>query len=299
MWLIAGDFTYVDGYRRGRIASLESDGTIHPGFDPGSGANGSVFSIARQLDGKILVGGSFTSFAGTERPLLVRLNPTGTLDPDFTSAIVPQVSTGGDVPCAVRYVVTQPDGKLLVAGTQLNSGPMANAGVVRLNDDGSFDPSFIPAAAVTNATILELQPDGKVLVGADNGYNAGSLLRLEADGALDPAFDADLEAIPHRAVRGVWALKVLPDGRILAGGMSVFSGGNIGLLVLEPDGHAKVHSHIFCVNRRAGVAYRAASLFSRFRMSRSETTRYKMSIANSTPSDAQTRQKNPFITTWL
>jgi uncharacterized delta-60 repeat protein len=236
-WLIGGDFTYVDGYRRSGIASLESDGTIHPGFDPGLGADGSVFSIARQSDGRILVAGSFTSFAGIERPLLVRLNSTGALDPDFMSAIVPQISTGGDVLGVMRHVVIQPDGKILVAGTQLNSGSIAGAGVIRLNDDGSLDLSFVPAAAVTNATILELQPDGKVLVGTDNGYSDGSLVRLGVDGALDPTFVADLRAIPHRTVRGVSALKILHDGRILAGNsMSFYSEGNIGLLVLEPDG---------------------------------------------------------------
>lgn len=235
-WLIGGDFTTVDGYHRGRIARLELDGTIDPAFDPGAGANGPVFSVVRQPDGKFIVGGGFTSFAGADRAFFVRLDQTGPLDPTFTSAIAPANPAGGLGASALRHSVVQTDGKILVAGAGLKSGPIANSGVLRLNSDGSLDPGFLPPVTLTNATVLGVQSDGKVLVGADNGFREGSLVRLHPDGSHDPSFNADLTAIPSRAVRGVSALAVLPNGQVLVGGMLHFSGGDLGLLVLEPSG---------------------------------------------------------------
>jgi beta-propeller uncharacterized protein DUF5122 len=56
------------------------------GFDPN--ANGAVLVVVAQPDGKILVGGSFTTVLGVARNNIARLNPDGTLDrqlPDTTS----------------------------------------------------------------------------------------------------------------------------------------------------------------------------------------------------------------------
>lgn len=235
-WFIGGDFTMVDDYLRGGVALLESDGVIDLDFDPGMGADGSVYCVLCQPDGKVLIGGGFSSFGDTGRSLLVRLDPTGASDPGFTPDIGSDAIPRGDPPRAVRHVVSQPDGKLLVAGAELSSGAVARAGVIRLNDDGSLDPSFVPAPGLTNATILALQPDGRVLVGADRDYGEGFLVRLASDGSLDPEFNADLKAIQSRAVRGARTLEVLPDGRILVGGMGVYSGISLGLLVLNSNG---------------------------------------------------------------
>src|SRR5262245_62050081 len=46
--------------------------------------NGPVFAITVQADGKILVGGTFTSLGGLPRTNLARLNVDGSVDPSFT-----------------------------------------------------------------------------------------------------------------------------------------------------------------------------------------------------------------------
>ena len=51
------------------------------GFDPN--ADGDVWSIAVQADGKILVGGDFTTIGGHARNRIARLNPDGSLDTAF------------------------------------------------------------------------------------------------------------------------------------------------------------------------------------------------------------------------
>ena len=79
------------------IARLNPDGTLDAAFNPGLGANDTVFSLALQSDNRIVVGGEFTRFSGVSRNRITRLNPDGTVDPtinfgtganDFVAAIV-------------------------------------------------------------------------------------------------------------------------------------------------------------------------------------------------------------------
>ena len=63
--LIGGDFTTIGGVKRNRVARLNPDGSVDPGFNPD--ADQSVASIAMQADGKILVGGGFTTIDRVKR----------------------------------------------------------------------------------------------------------------------------------------------------------------------------------------------------------------------------------------
>src|SRR5438552_5652985 len=76
--LIGGDFTTLSpnggaAVTRNRIARLNPDGTLDA-FDPN--ANGAVYAIAVQADGKILAGGTFTNIGGHTRSYIARLDPT-------------------------------------------------------------------------------------------------------------------------------------------------------------------------------------------------------------------------------
>ncbi|WP_033316645.1 delta-60 repeat domain-containing protein, partial [Pontibacter roseus] len=71
--LVGGTFTSYNGSSRNRIARLNADGTLDASFNPGTGFNGEVRSLSLQPDGKVLVGGSFTSFNGTPRSFIARL----------------------------------------------------------------------------------------------------------------------------------------------------------------------------------------------------------------------------------
>ena len=80
--LLGGTFTTLSpnggaAVTRNRIARLNPDGTVDTAFDPN--ANGQVYSIALQADGKILVGGHFNganSIGGQARNRIARLDPT-------------------------------------------------------------------------------------------------------------------------------------------------------------------------------------------------------------------------------
>ena len=111
--MVGGNFTGLGGITgttvRNHIGRLNVDGTVDPGFNPGT--NGPVLAVAVQADGKILVGGNFTHAGGgtgltTARSHIARFNADGTVDTGFN----PGVNVN------VYALAVQPDGKILVGG---------------------------------------------------------------------------------------------------------------------------------------------------------------------------------------
>ena len=58
-------------------------GSLDIGFDPGGGANSHVLAVALQPDGKVLIGGDFTTVDGVARAYIARMNADGSLDTAF------------------------------------------------------------------------------------------------------------------------------------------------------------------------------------------------------------------------
>jgi uncharacterized delta-60 repeat protein len=208
--LVGGDFTTVNTYARNRIARLDADGSVDTSFDPGAGADGRVRGIAVQPDGKMIIGGSFTTVDGVGRNRIARLNADGSVDPSFDPG------PGADI--AVRTVVLQPDGKILISGDFSTVWNVSRNHIARLNADGSLDTSFDPGAG-TSATVygVGLQPDGKVIiVGSFTTVDSvvrNRIARLNADGSLDTGFDPGAGANSW-----VNAVVVQPDGKVVVGG---------------------------------------------------------------------------------
>lgn len=182
--------------RRMRPGDLES------GFNPNP--NGSVVSMAVQPDGKILIGGYFTTVGGVARRRLALLNADGTLDASFD----PNVNSG------VTSMTLQEDGKVLIGGFFTTVGATARSHLARLNSDGTLDTGFNPGA---NEVVysMAVQADGKTLLGGEfttlGGATRNRIARLNADGTLDAAFNPN-------ASYDVYSMAVQPDGKILIGG---------------------------------------------------------------------------------
>jgi uncharacterized delta-60 repeat protein len=218
--LIGGDFTMLSPattgpVARNHIARLNSDGTVDAAFNPN--ANGVVFAIALQSDGKILVGGNFNganSIGGQGRNFIARLDAvTGAADTFNPSAN-----------SSVRAIAVQSDGKILVGGTfnGANSiGGQTRNRIARLDAGTGLADSFNPNANGAVFAIV-LQTNGKILVGgAFNGANSiggqsrNRIARLDAASGLPDAFNPN-------ANDDIFAIAVEADGKILAGG--TFSG---------------------------------------------------------------------------
>ena len=117
----------TNGTTRNRIARLNADGSLDTGFDPGAGASNEVDAIALQPNGKIVIGGRFTTVGGTGRSRIARLNANGALDTGFAP---------GDGASYTVYAVTlQPDGKVLIGGGFQSVGGVLRNRIARLWGD--------------------------------------------------------------------------------------------------------------------------------------------------------------------
>ena len=83
--VVGGAFTSVDSSgSRYHLARLFSDGSLDSTFfATGSGVSSTVWSLAVQTDGRIVIGGDFASINGTSRTRIARLNSNGTVDGSF------------------------------------------------------------------------------------------------------------------------------------------------------------------------------------------------------------------------
>ena len=85
--VIGGYYTTYQGVSANRIVRLNTDFSIDDTFVYGTGFNAEVNNVAIQSDGKILVGGNFTTYNGTSRNRIIRLNTDGSIDTSFVIGI--------------------------------------------------------------------------------------------------------------------------------------------------------------------------------------------------------------------
>jgi uncharacterized delta-60 repeat protein len=175
--IIGGWFTEVHGVSRTNVARLSVDGTVDLGFDAGSIAAGSsVFALAVQADGKVLVGGQGFDTPQGFRHGIVRLLPDGSFDSTFAPKF-PSDTT-------VELITVLQDGGILVGGyfTSVNDRPVGN--LARLRPDGTLDTSFDAASAgLTWTKAVAVQSDGRLLVCCGYDGFSGPIKRLNQNGA--------------------------------------------------------------------------------------------------------------------
>jgi uncharacterized delta-60 repeat protein len=266
--LISGTFTnYAGTTGRNHLIRINSDNTLDTTFCTnavdGAKFNISVSKIEIQSDGKILVGGGFSNYAGTTgRSYLIRLNSDGTLDTTFCTNAV----DGTKFSSSVRSLKIQPDGKILVGGTFTNyASTSGRSYLVRLNSDGTLDTAFCTNAVdgtKFNSTVskIEIQSDGKILV-AGNFLNYGGvvgrnvLICLNQDGTLDTTFCTNAVDGNKFNFATVNKIRIQTDGKIVLGGSFTAYAGTTGrnyLIRVTPDG---ILDTTFCTNAVDGSKF--------------------------------------------
>ena len=215
--IIGGSFLTVNGAAHHYLARLLSDGTIDPAFTPGVINGSGIGALALQPDGKIIIGGDFTTIDGASYKRIARLNTNGVVDVSFNPG------EGVDVGL-VTSVALQPDGKVIVGGSFISLGGQTRNYIGRLNADGSLDTNFNPDMN-DMVMCIAVQPDGKILVGGNFTTVAGDehnhIARLDASGAADAAFN-----LPQGASSSVRSIAIQCDGKILISGVFTAAGGD-------------------------------------------------------------------------
>ena len=221
-----GLFTTFNGTTVNRIARLNSDGSLDTAFDTatGTGFNGTLWAIGIQSDGKILIGGEFSTYNGvsTNRNGLVRLNSDGSLDTAFATAIGTGTRQSGGNVFPVYDIEIQSDNKILIGGDFITFNNTAVNKIVRLNSDGTLDTSFTTNTGLSvsygDIETIGIQSDGKIVLGGTfEGFNSTALnwlIRLNGDGSLDTSFIGN--GTPNSTLRSV---KIQSDGKILISGL--------------------------------------------------------------------------------
>jgi uncharacterized delta-60 repeat protein len=217
--LAGGDFSSIGGQPRRLIGRLDPATGMADSFNPNANDPNSlwsVYSLALQADGKVLVVGHFTRMGGQPRNRIARLDPATGLADSFNPNADNWISS----------VAVQADGKVLVAGAFSTLAPNGGATVTRnhvarLEADGRLDQTLDLSIVGDLVGATAIQPDGKILIGGHFssvlGVPRNNLARLNTDGTLDTAFDPNVN-------HAVFAIAVQADGKILVGGF--FSGAN-------------------------------------------------------------------------
>lgn len=211
--LIGGSITAYDGVTRNGIVRLNSDGSLDATFDSSVGIGiGSVNAIAVQSDGKIVIGGVFTTYNGTARKNIARLNTDGSLDTSFDPGSGPNNT--------INSIVIQSSGLIVIAGPFATYNGISAKMIARLNTNGSLDGTFASGTGFVGSAMWELalQSDDKIVAGgyfsSYNGTTRNKIARINADGSLDDTFNPGTGA--NKAVNGI---DVRDDGKILIGGV--------------------------------------------------------------------------------
>jgi uncharacterized delta-60 repeat protein len=237
--IIAGYFSGVNGVPRRNIARLLVTGAVDKHFDPGAGTDDLIIDAALQSDGRILIGGYFQHVAGQPRPLLARLMKDGSPDSSFDTG-----EGFGDSVYGFPYIqslAVQPDGRILAGGSFDSYQGAPRTSLARLMPGGAIDVEFAIGDGFVSGFYpgpgyisgLALQPDGKALVsggfGSFDGDWATGIVRLNANGSLDTAFQLGGSESFAAPLSGGPAMTLLPDGDVL-----VFLYSNVSFIKNEP-----------------------------------------------------------------
>lgn len=147
---------------------------------------------------------------------IMRLNSDGSPDYDFVNNQL------GFNTNNINCIKVLPNGKILVSGQftgfDVNMGnPTVLKGIVRLNNDGAYDPTFnTNIDSYSTITAIDFQSDGKIIIAGDiryNNVNWYSVSRLNQDGILDTSFNSINYQVPLKRIS---TMKTLPDNGVIA-----------------------------------------------------------------------------------
>jgi uncharacterized delta-60 repeat protein len=189
-----------------QAGKLDTTFGIRGVFTDTSGGSGTA--VALQSDGKIVVGGEIGAEAA-----VMRLNTNGTLDSTFGRGGAVSISFPGDIFDGAQIIglAVQGDGKIVAGISNFNQGFGPMFILARLNVNGSLDTAFGSGGIVETqvgpsggsfgavASVLALQPDGKILLAGQNSEPtgaSGAIARYDTNGQLDDTFGSGGIAAP-------------------------------------------------------------------------------------------------------
>lgn len=222
----------------------------------GGGSFNTGTVVVRDTQGRLILGGTFRSVGEQPQIGLARLLPDGQLDRTWnpgpalglatTPWADPEVLAKLDplIPVPTEFLTARPtalalgtNDSVLIAIEEAtpNGGPDRRLALV---DAQGKVVSHFPDTSRRNPHLMRMQPDGRIFLGGGrlaewNGTPVGNVIRVEADGTLDPSFQVSLT--PNSAM--VYDMALDDAGRLwISGGFESVNG------VARP-GLARLHAY--------------------------------------------------------
>lgn len=189
-YVVAGDFTTVNGVPRGGIARFTSSGDLDLNFASGLGANGAIYSVVVQSNGGFLIGGDFTTFDGEPRGRFARLTASGAVDLSFD----PGLGLNGPV-----YAIAVRQGSVFVGGNFSTADGVSRNSIAMFEEQsGTHQTSFNPGQGL-NGIAYAITVDsnswssGSIYLGGQfssyDGVSRNNICRIHTWGSLDSQFN--------------------------------------------------------------------------------------------------------------
>ena len=139
--VLGGGFTQYQGTSRDGITRINADGSLDTTFNPGTGVNDLITSVVLQPDGKVVIGGYFTTYNGTARSGIARVNPNGILDTTF--------NPGSGTTSAVWSTSVLGNGQVLLGGGFTTYNGVSRRGVANSIRTARWIRLLIPAPSAS------------------------------------------------------------------------------------------------------------------------------------------------------
>ena len=225
---VGGEFSAFNGVPHTGVVKLTPTGAVDNVFNP---ANAGPFDLVYLVtsmtppdsNGKIVIGGSFRNYNGTNIRGIARFDSTtGAIDSTFNAG-----GAGFSGNSATVFALRQaPDGKYYVGGSFISYNGVTRRGLARLNSNGSLDTTFTgPFVSGDTVYALALQ-NGKVYAGGSKAPGSpGIFVRLTDTGAVDSSlvtgtgFEISPTNLYHGFSTKISALTIQADGKLLVGGI--------------------------------------------------------------------------------
>jgi len=220
-----------------RLLDDDRPGAVRPSAAP----NGTVIAL-KAVDGGALIAGDFTEVGGVPRTGVARLRGDGSPDLDFNppELVNSRVKSFVVPPAKILSVTQLSNGDWMLGGFVGLADGLPARNLVRLKPDGRMDMAFAHPGFDSAVHAVVEQPDGRLLVGGTFDHvgqeRLRGLVRLMPDGSVDRSFRLE-PGMQGVVVAGI-AIGLLPDGRILVGGLITgYNGQTVrNLIRLNPDG---------------------------------------------------------------
>lgn len=234
-----------------KIVKLNSDGYLDYSFNNFPYITGYINVIKQQTDGKIVIGGLFsTDWYGENDELfqynnIVRLLPDGSVDTTF--------NTGVGFNGVVNTIEIQPDNKIIVGGLFNSYSGESYSRIIRLNSNGSIDTSFnlgkeepfIDIQKVSGVSVLHL--NNNLYIGVKNNNTTKKPIYVYTTGGTQVSGITNNMSFEQTGIANLYpeikTINIFNNNLLVGGKFNKFNNKNVNnFVVLDLSGNTNYQS---------------------------------------------------------